>query len=44
MKPQLTLDEALDISLRSVDREIENMEKYDKDIPRSSALGKSIVE
>lgn len=44
MKPQLTLDEALDISLRSVDREIENMVKYDKDIPRSSALGKSIVE
>lgn len=44
MKPQLTLDEALNISLRSVDREIENMVKYDKDIPRSSALGKSIVE
>ncbi|WP_334074765.1 MULTISPECIES: polyprenyl synthetase family protein [Paenibacillus] len=44
MKPQLTLDEALDISLRSVDREIENMVKYDKDVPRSSDLGKSIVE
>lgn len=41
---RLKLDEALDISLRSVDREIENLVKYDRDVPRSSTLAKSIVE
>ncbi len=41
---KLKLDEALDISLRSVDREIENIVKHDKDVPRSSALAKSIVD
>ncbi|MEF2966226.1 polyprenyl synthetase family protein [Paenibacillus sp. M1] len=40
----MKLDEALGIPLRSVDREIENMVKYDKDLPRSSALAKSIID
>ncbi|MNO22523.1 Heptaprenyl diphosphate synthase component 2 [compost metagenome] len=40
----MKLDEALNISLASVDREIENMVKYDKDLPRSSILAKSIVD
>lgn len=40
----MKLDEKLGISLRSVDREIENMVKYDKDVPRSSTLAKSIVD
>lgn len=40
----MKLDETLNISLISVDREIENMVKYDRDVPRSSQLAKSIVE
>lgn len=40
----MKLDDKLGISLRSVDREIENMVKYDKDVPRSSTLAKSIVD
>nr|WP_181873281.1 polyprenyl synthetase family protein [Fontibacillus phaseoli] len=40
----MKLDDALGISLRSVDREIENMVKYDKDVPRSSELVKSILD
>ncbi|RCX13580.1 heptaprenyl diphosphate synthase [Fontibacillus phaseoli] len=41
---KIKLDDALGISLRSVDREIENMVKYDKDVPRSSELVKSILD
>lgn len=41
---KLKLDEALDIPLRSVDREIENIVKHDKDVPRSSTLAKSIID
>ncbi|WP_410770932.1 polyprenyl synthetase family protein [Fontibacillus sp. BL9] len=41
---KIKLDDALGISLRSVDREIENMVKYDKDVPRSSELAKSILD
>lgn len=40
----IKLDEALGIPLKSVDREIENIVKADRDVPRSSALGQSIVE
>ncbi|MNN14540.1 Heptaprenyl diphosphate synthase component 2 [compost metagenome] len=40
----MKLDEALNISLAAVDREIENMVKFDKDVPRSSILAKSIVD
>ncbi|GGF99222.1 polyprenyl synthetase family protein [Paenibacillus aceti] len=40
----MKLDEALDISLRAVDREIQNIVKYDKDVPRSSTLAKSIID
>lgn len=38
------LDEELGISLRSVDRAIENMVKFDKDIPRSSPLAQHILQ
>lgn len=38
------LDEELGISLRSVDRAIENMVKFDKDIPRSSLLAQHILQ
>ncbi|MDU4698528.1 MAG: polyprenyl synthetase family protein [Paenibacillus sp.] len=40
----MKLEETLNISLKTVDREIENMVKYDRDVPRSSQLAKSIVE
>lgn len=40
----MKLDEALNIPLRTVDREIINIVKFDKDVPRSSALAKSIVD
>lgn len=40
----MKLHEALDISLKAVDREIENMVKFDRDIPRASQLAKSIIE
>lgn len=40
----MKLDKALNISLTSVDQEIENIVKYDKDVPRSSVLAKSIVD
>ncbi|AZS13597.1 polyprenyl synthetase family protein [Paenibacillus lutimineralis] len=39
----MKLDEALDISLRAVDREIQNIVKYDSDVPRSSMLAQSII-
>lgn len=38
------LDEELGISLRSVDRAIENMVRFDKDIPRSSPLAQHILQ
>ncbi|WP_018749803.1 polyprenyl synthetase family protein [Paenibacillus sanguinis] len=38
------LEEALNIPLNTVDREIENMVKFDRDVPRSSQLAKSIME
>lgn len=38
------LDEELGISLRSVDRAIENMVKFDKDIPRSSPLAQHVLQ
>lgn len=40
----MKLDKALHISLTSVDQEIENIVKYDKDVPRSSVLAKSIID
>ncbi|GGH37986.1 polyprenyl synthetase family protein [Paenibacillus segetis] len=40
----MKLDEALNISLRAIDREIENIVKFDKDVPRASTLAKSIVD
>lgn len=40
----MKLHEALDISLKVVDREIENMVKFDRDVPNSSQLAKSIIE
>lgn len=38
------LEETLNIPLKTVDREIENMVKFDRDVPRSSQLAKSIME
>lgn len=40
----MRLEDSLNISLKKVDQEIENMVKYDRDVPRSSALAKSIIE
>lgn len=40
----MNLHEQLGISLRAVDKEIENMVKFDKDVPRSSELARSILE
>ncbi|WP_019635257.1 polyprenyl synthetase family protein [Paenibacillus fonticola] len=40
----MNLNEQLGISLRAVDKEIENMVKFDKDVPRSSELARSILE
>lgn len=40
----MKLDKALNISLTSVNQEIENIVKYDKDVPRSSVLAKSIID
>ncbi|MGG6311529.1 polyprenyl synthetase family protein [Paenibacillus macerans] len=40
----MKLDETLNISLKAVDREIENLVKSDRDVSRSSQLAKSIVE
>lgn len=40
----MKLHEALDIDLRQINREIEAIVKYDKDVPRSSMLSKSILE
>lgn len=40
----MKLEETLNIPLKTVDREIENMVKYDRDVPRSSQLAKAIVE
>ncbi|MFD3262305.1 polyprenyl synthetase family protein [Paenibacillus lentus] len=40
----MKMNEQLGISLRAVDKEIENMVKFDKDVPRSSELARSIVE
>lgn len=40
----MIMNEQLGISLRAVDKEIENMVKFDKDVPRSSELARSIVE
>ncbi|GAA0134666.1 heptaprenyl diphosphate synthase component II [Paenibacillus sp. YSY-4.3] len=40
----MNLNAQLGISLRAVDKEIENMVKFDKDVPRSSELARSILE
>ncbi|WP_339158461.1 polyprenyl synthetase family protein [Paenibacillus sp. FSL W8-0186] len=40
----MNLHEQLGISIRAVDKEIENMVKFDKDVPRSSELARSILE
>ncbi|MUG46459.1 polyprenyl synthetase family protein [Paenibacillus woosongensis] len=40
----MILHEELGISLRAVDKEIENIVKFDRDVPRSSELARSILE
>lgn len=40
----MRLEETLNISLKTVDREIENIVKFDRDVPRSSQLAQSIME
>ncbi|WP_110930304.1 polyprenyl synthetase family protein [Paenibacillus bouchesdurhonensis] len=40
----MKMNEQLGISLRAVDKEIENMVKFDKDVPRSSELARSIID
>lgn len=40
----MNINEQLGISLRMVDKEIENIVKLDKDVPRSSELARSILE
>lgn len=39
----MKINEQLGISLRTVDKEIENIVKFDKDVPRSSDLAQSII-
>lgn len=40
----MRMNEQLGISLKAIDKEIENMVKFDKDVPRSSDLAQSIIE
>ncbi|MCJ8011893.1 polyprenyl synthetase family protein [Paenibacillus sp. KQZ6P-2] len=42
MKP--TLHEALQIDIKRINREIENIVKYDKDVPRTSVLSHSVLQ
>lgn len=42
MKP--SLPEALQIDLRRINRDIENIIRYDKDVPRTSVLARSVLQ
>ncbi|AWB43246.1 heptaprenyl diphosphate synthase [Paenibacillus sp. CAA11] len=40
----MKLDEALNLSVKSIDREIEHIVKLDKDVPRSSVIARGITQ